>query len=308
MIRGTFSHRHAKVFDELTNTPYCGLDNIQDGQGMMRIYNSLLSEYAVLGFEYGYSQGTPWALNIWEAQFGDFANGAQIMIDQFICAAESKWRRMSGLVLLLPHGYEGQGPEHSNARPERYLQLAAEYNMVVANCTTPANLFHALRRQLAWEFRKPLIVFTPKSLLRDPRCVSKIEDLTDGGFEEVIDDDYVEPKKVKKVLMCTGKMYYDLLKKQQDEKRDDIAIVRLEQIYPLVEKKIKDIQRKYKGAKFVWVQEEPMNMGAWTYLLRWRDLFENMECVARKSSASPATGFAAVHAREQKELIEKAFK
>lgn len=307
VIRGTFSHRHAKVFDELTNTPYCGLDNIQDGQGMMRIYNSLLSEYAVLGFEYGYSQGTPWALNIWEAQFGDFANGAQIMIDQFISAAESKWRRMSGLVLLLPHGYEGQGPEHSNARPERYLQLAAENNMVVANFTTPANLFHALRRQLAWEFRKPLIVFTPKSLLRDPRCVSKVEDLTGGRFEEIIDDENADPKNVKRVLLCTGKVYYDLLKKQQDEKRSDVAIVRLEQIYPLVESKIIEIQNKYKGAKFVWVQEEPLNMGAWTYLLRWREIFKDIDCVARKSSASPATGFAAVHNREQNEIIEKAF-
>jgi 2-oxoglutarate dehydrogenase E1 component len=307
VIRGTFSHRHAKVFDEFTNKAYCGLDHIQEGQGRMNIYNSFLSEYAVLGFEYGYSQASPWALNVWEAQFGDFSNGAQIMIDQFISAAESKWRRMSGLVLLLPHGYEGMGPEHSSARPERYLQLAAEHNMVVANCTTPANFFHIIRRQLAWEFRKPLVVFTPKSLLRDPRCVSSVSELTDGKFQEMIDDDYCDAKKVKKVLFCSGKMYYHLLERQQKDERKDVAIVRLEQVYPLVDDKVKAIKAKYKKANFVWVQEEPYNMGAWTYLLRWRDLFSDFDCVARKSSASPATGFAKTHAREQEELIQKAF-
>jgi len=309
VIRGTFSHRHAKVFDEYTNQAYCGLDNIRpDGkQGKMRIYNSLLSEYAVLGYEYGYSQGTPKSLVIWEAQFGDFANGAQIMIDQFISSSESKWRRMSGLVMLLPHGYEGAGPEHSNARPERFLQLAAEYNMVVANCTTPANFYHILRRQLAWNFRKPLIVFTPKSLLRDPRCTSSVADLTTGNFQEIIDDHWCEAKKVKRVLLCTGKIYYDLLEKQQADGRKDIAIVRLEQIYPLVESQVKAVLEKYKGAEHVWVQEEPMNMGAWTYLLRWRDIFGEMRCLSRKSSASPATGYAAVHAREQLAIITKAF-
>ncbi len=307
VIRGTFAHRHAKVFDEYTNTAYCGLEHIQPDQGRMRIYNSLLSEYAVLGFEFGYSQGSPWALNIWEAQFGDFSNGAQIVIDQFISACESKWRRMSGLTLLLPHGYEGQGPEHSSARPERFLQLAAEYNIVVANCTTPANFFHILRRQLAWEFRKPLIVFTPKSLLRDSRCQSKVADLTDGRFEEVIDDTYSDAKKVKKVLLCTGKVYYDLWERQQADKRKDVAIVRLEQIYPLAEHRIKELREKYSKAEFVWVQEEPLNMGAWTYLLRWRDLFGDMTCVSRKSSASPATGFAAVHAKEQQAIVDKAF-
>src|SRR5690606_19312927 len=205
VIRGTFSHRHAKVFDEMTNQAYCGLDNIQEGQGHFSIYNSLLSEYAVLGFEYGYSQGSPHSLNIWEAQFGDFSNGAQIMIDQFISSAESKWRRMSDLIMLLPHGYEGAGPEHSSARMERYLQLCAEDNMVMANCTTPANFFHVLRRQIKWEFRKPLVVFTPKSLLRDPRCTSSISDLVDGGFQEVIDDSAADPKKIKTVLFCSGK-------------------------------------------------------------------------------------------------------
>ena len=308
VIRGTFSHRHAMVFDEFTNQSYCGLDNIQKDQGKMDIYNSFLSEYAVLGFEYGYSQGSPYALNMWEAQFGDFSNGAQIMIDQFISAAESKWRRMSGLVLLLPHGYEGQGPEHSSARPERYLQLAAEHNMVIANCTTPANFFHLIRRQLTWEFRKPLIVFTPKSLLRDPRCVSSVSDLTDNKFNEVIDDNFVDAKKVKKVLFCSGKIYYHLLERQRSDNRKDVAVVRLEQVYPLVDKKIEDIKKNYKNAKLYWVQEEPYNMGAWTYLLRWRDLFSNIECIARKSSASPATGFAKVHAKEQQEIIDKAFK
>src|SRR5690606_10375198 len=203
----TFSHRHAKLFDEKTNDSYCGLAHLSKDQGLLKIYNSHLSEYAVMGFEYGYSLATPNGLNIWEAQFGDFANTAQVIIDQFICAAESKWERMCNLVLLLPHGYEGQGPEHSNARPERYLQLCSEDNMVVINSTTPANLFHALRRQCAWEFRKPLVVFTPKSLLRDPRCVSSRQELTEGKFHEVIDDQSVDAKKVKRVLFCTGKVY-----------------------------------------------------------------------------------------------------
>lgn len=309
VIRGTFSHRHAKVFDEMTNESYCGLDNIRkdQGQGKMHIYNSLLSEYAVLGFEYGYSQGSPWSLNIWEAQFGDFSNGAQIIIDQFISAGESKWRRMSGLVMLLPHGYEGQGPEHSSARMERYLQLAAENNMVVADCTTPANFFHLIRRQIKWEFRKPLIVFTPKSLLRDPLCKSPIKDLTDGKFEELIDDTYVTKTKVTKLILCTGKVYYDLYSKQQADKRKDVAIVRLEQLYPLPAKKIEAVLKKYNKAECLWVQEEPLNMGAWMHLLRWRDLFKDFSCIARKSSASPATGFAKVHAKEQKDIIEKAF-
>ncbi len=307
VIRGTFSHRHAKVFDEFTNEAYCGLDNITETQGKMDIYNSFLSEYAVLGFEYGYSQGSPWALNVWEAQFGDFSNGAQIMIDQFISAGESKWRRMSGLVMLLPHGYEGMGPEHSSARAERYLQLAAEHNMVVANFTTPANFFHAIRRQLTWEFRKPLVVFTPKSLLRDPRCICSVKDLTQGKFQEVIEDEYCDDKKVKKVLFCSGKVYFSLLERQQQDERKDVAIIRLEQLYPLASDKIKAIKEKYKKAEFVWVQEEPYNMGAWTYLLRWRELFNDFDCVARKSSASPATGFAKVHAREQDELVAKAF-
>ncbi len=307
VIRGTFSHRHTKVFDEFTNESYCALDNLNNKQGRMHIYNSLLSEYAVLGYEYGYSQGTPRSLNIWEAQFGDFSNGAQIMLDQFISAGESKWRRMSGLVIQLPHGFEGQGPEHSSARPERYLSLAADDNMIIGNYTTPANMFHALRRQLAWNFRKPMVVFTPKSMLRDPRCTSKVEDFVSGKFQEIMDDTYVKAKDVKRVLVCTGKVYFDLFAEQQKESRKDVAIVRLEQLYPLNTEKLKSIFKKYKGAELVWVQEEPMNMGAWTYLMRWRDTFKNIEYVGRKSSASPATGFAAVHAREQKEIINKAF-
>lgn len=308
VIRGTFSHRHAKVFDEKTNHAHCGLAHISDKQGKVFIYNSLLSEYAVLAFEYGYSQASPSSMNIWEAQFGDFSNGAQIMIDQFISAAESKWRRMSDLVMLLPHGYEGAGPEHSSCRPERYLQLCAEDNMVVGNFTTPANMFHALRRQLTWNFRKPLIVFTPKSLLRHPLCVSSVDDLTKSNFQEVIDDSAVKAKDVKRVVFCTGKIYYDLLKKQEEDKRKDVAIVRLEQLFPLPEKQITEVLKKYKGADLKWVQEEPFNMGYWTYLLRFRELFRDFDCISRKASASPATGYAAVHQREQNEIVEKAFK
>ncbi|EQC46070.1 2-oxoglutarate dehydrogenase E1 component [Bacteriovorax sp. Seq25_V] len=308
VIRGTFSHRHMKVFDENTNEAYCGLDHIQKDQGRVYVYNSLLSEYAVLAFEYGYTQATPRSLNIWEAQFGDFSNGAQIMIDQFISAAESKWRRMSDLVMLLPHGYEGAGPEHSSCRPERYLQLCAEYNMVVCDVTTPANMFHLLRRQLKWEFRKPLIVFTPKSLLRHPQCVSKVSEFTDGKFQELIDDSWVNAKDVKTVVFCTGKIYYDLLNHQQENNRKDTAIVRIEQLYPLPIEQIEAIKKKYKNANLRWVQEEPHNMGAWTYLLRWRDTFKDIDCVARKASASPASGYASVHLREQAEIVTKAFK
>jgi len=209
--------------------------------------------------------------------------------------------------MLLPHGYEGAGPEHSNARPERFLQLCAEENMVIANCTTPANFFHILRRQLAWNFRKPLVVFTPKSLLRDSRCVSGLKDFTEGKFHEVIDDNYADEKKVKRILFCTGKVYYDLREKQQEDKRTDVAIVRLEQIYPLVESQVKAVMERYPKAEAVWVQEEPMNMGAWTYLLRWREIFGDMKCISRKSSASPANGYASVHAKEQEQIVTKAF-
>lgn len=304
-IRGTFSHRHAGVMDEDSNQRHIFLD--KEGQkGRFKIYNSLLSEYAVLGFEYGYSLGAPTNLNIWEAQFGDFANGAQTMIDQFISSGESKWQRQSGVVLFLPHGYEGQGPEHSNARPERFLQLAAEWNMVVANITTPANLFHALRRQIKWEFRKPLVVFTPKSLLRHPQCVSSVKELTDGSFQEIIDDTSVNAKDVKRLLLCTGKIYFELKARQEKDKRKDVAIVRLEQIYPMPEEQSLKLIEKYKSAEKVWVQEEPKNMGAFTFLRRYVQ-FDEFKLIARKSSASPATGYNSVHVKEQQALIDAAF-
>jgi 2-oxoglutarate dehydrogenase E1 component len=305
-IRGTFSHRHARIFDEKTNKAHDFLNNIKSGQAQFRIYNSLLSEYAVLGFEYGYSLAHPNSINIWEAQFGDFANGAQTIIDQFISSAESKWQRQSGLYMYLPHGYEGQGPEHSNARPERFLQLAAEYNMVVANLTTPANLFHILRRQIAWPFRKPVIIMTPKSLLRHPLCVSSVKDLTHGKFQEIIDDESVKVKDVKRVILCSGKIYYELLEKRTELKRNDVALVRLEQMYPMPEKQIQALWEKYSKAERVWVQEEPRNMGAATFLSRY-DIFDGVKTIARKSSASPATGYSTQHKREQKEILDKSF-
>lgn len=305
-IRGTFSHRHAGVVDEQSNTRHNFLTAISAKQGQFKIYNSLLSEYAVLGFEYGYSLGSPSSLNIWEAQFGDFANGAQTIIDQFICSGESKWQRQSGVVMFLPHGYEGQGPEHSNARPERFLQLAAEWNMVVANLTTPANIFHILRRQVKWDFRKPLVIFTPKSLLRHPECISSVKDLTDGSFQEIIDDSSVNPKDVKRLVMCSGKVYYDLKAKQVKDKRKDVAIVRLEQLYPMPEEQSWKLLEKYKSAEKVWVQEEPKNMGAFTFLRRYQQ-FDDFKLLSRKSSSSPATGYASVHAQEQAKIINGAF-
>lgn len=306
--RGTFSHRHAVLTDEKNNEPYINLDYIQPNQERFRIYNSLLSEYGVLGFEFGYALADPNALVIWEAQFGDFANGAQVMIDQFITSTESKWNRMNGIVMLLPHGYEGQGPEHSNARPERFLQLSAEYNVVVANITTPANFFHLLRRQLAWPFRKPLIVMSPKSLLRDPRVVSPIEDFTQGEFQEVYGDDYAykDLKKVTRVLLCSGKVFYDLKKRQMDDKRKDVAIIRIEQLHPFPSKKVHLLIGKYPNANVHWVQEEPINMGAWSHIQRVYK-FDKVAVVARKDSASPATGYPKIHAEEQKYILDASF-
>jgi 2-oxoglutarate dehydrogenase E1 component len=305
-IRGTFSHRHSELFDEGTNQKYSPLNFITEKQAKFRVYNSFLSEYAVLGFEYGYSLGAPSNLNIWEAQFGDFANGAQTIIDQFIASGESKWQRMSGLLVYLPHGYEGQGPEHSNARPERFLQLAAEWNMVVGNFTTPANIFHGIRRQMRWEFRKPLIVFTPKSLLRHPECVSSVKDFTHGSFQEIIDDLSINPIKVKRLIMCTGKIYYELNARRMKDGRKDIAIVRLEQLYPMPEEQSLKLLKKYEKAEKVWVQEEPKNMGAFTFLRRYQQ-FDEFKLVARKSSASPASGFASIHAQEQQKIMDIAF-
>lgn len=305
--RGTFSHRHAVLHDVNTNEKYSNLDHIQDGQGPFMIYNSLLSEYAVLGFEFGYSMANPKALVIWEAQFGDFANGAQVIIDQFVSSSETKWDRWNGLVMLLPHGYEGQGPEHSNARPERYLQLSANYNLIVANVTTPANFFHMMRRQLKSQFRKPLIVMSPKSMLRHPLCISPITDLTEGCFQETIGDNYADPKKVKKVLLCTGKLYYELYEKQQADKRNDVAIIRLEQMHPFPQNQIDKHLAQYGNAKIFWVQEEPFNMGGWTFMLRMYKGTKRLEVVARESSASPSTGFSKIHAKEQAEIIRRAF-
>ncbi|MHA8066502.1 2-oxoglutarate dehydrogenase E1 component [Aquirufa sp. ROCK2-A2] len=305
--RGTFSHRHAVLHDANTNENYNSLDHIQEGQEKLHIYNSLLSEYGVLGFEFGYALANPNALVIWEAQFGDFANGAQTMIDQFISSHESKWGTQNGLVMLLPHGYEGQGPEHSNARPERFLQLASEENMIVANLTTPANIFHALRRQLIWPFRKPLVVMSPKSIFRHPKVVSPVEDFIKGSFQEVIGDGFVDKSKVKKVLLCSGKVYFDLLERQEKDTRKDVAIVRIEQLHPLPIAQIEAELAKYKNADVYFVQEEPENMGYWSYIIREFGWGRFKGLIARKKSASPATGFLKVHGVEQAALIDKAF-
>jgi 2-oxoglutarate dehydrogenase E1 component len=305
--RGTFSHRHVVLHDANTNENYNSLNHIKEGQEKAQIYNSLLSEYGVLGFEFGYALANPDALVIWEAQFGDFANGAQTMIDQFVSSHESKWGTQNGLVMLLPHGYEGQGPEHSNARPERFLQLSAENNMIVANLTTPANIFHALRRQLTWDFRKPLVVMSPKSIFRHPKVVSPIEDFTKGKFQEVIGDNYADKAKVKKVLLCSGKVYFDLLDRQEKDKRKDVAIIRIEQLHPFPAKQVDAELAKYKGADVYFVQEEPENMGYWSYVIREFGWSKFKGLVARKKSASPATGFLKVHGVEQANLINKAF-
>lgn len=304
--RGTFSHRHMVFSDSKNYKEYNRLDNIEEGQGKMYIYNSLLSEFAVLGFEYGYSLATPDTLVLWEAQFGDFANGAQTIMDQFISAAESKWQRMSGLVMLLPHGYEGQGPEHSSARFERYLQMTAECNFTVVNMTTPANLFHALRRQLARNTRKPLIVMSPKSLLRHPLAVSEVDEFATGTFfQEVIDDHEADAKKVKRLLLCTGKVYYDLLSAKTENNKEEVAIVRMEQLYPFPKNQIDAVFKKYKNAEKFWVQEEPSNMGAWNFLMRyWRK--EDIELISRNASASPATGFKKIHDQQQESLVNRA--
>lgn len=306
--RGTFSHRHAVLRIEETEESYVPLNNISQDQARFQIYNSFLSEYAVLGFEFGYATANPKGLTIWEAQFGDFANGAQIIIDQFISSGEAKWKRYNGLAVFLPHGYEGQGPEHSSARIERFLTLCAQNNMIVANCTTPANLFHVLRRQMVYPFRIPLIIFTPKSLLRHPKCISPLKDFAAGTkFKEVIDDEYVDPKKVKRVLFCSGKVYYDLLERQEAEKRDDVAVIRLEQIHPLPVKQLEDLVSKYSNAeKYFWVQEEPENMGPWSYLRRKMQVARTM-LISREASATPATGFNKQHQKEQQSIVDIAF-
>ncbi len=305
--RGTFSHRHAVVRVEDSEEQYVPLNNLGDKQANFGIYNSLLSEYAVLGFEYGFALSTPNSLVIWEAQFGDFGNGAQIIIDQYISSAEDKWNRMNGIVLLLPHGYEGQGAEHSSARMERFLNLCAGNNMSVVNCSTPANFFHVLRRQLHRPFRKPLVVFTPKSLLRHPRCISSPKELTAGGFRELIDDGTTTPAKITKVVVCSGKVFYDLLEQKEKNQSNHISIVRLEQLYPLPIEQLQNLKTKYKNAKeWIWVQEEPVNMGAWSYILRTASQFIPFTAVTRPESASPATGSYKAHEREQSEIIKQA--
>ncbi len=308
--RGTFSHRHAVLTLEDSEEEYTPLLNISEQQASFDIYNSHLSEYGVLGFEYGYAMANPNALTIWEAQFGDFFNGAQIVIDQYIASAETKWQRANGLVMLLPHGYEGQGPEHSSARIERFLELCAEYNMQVTNCTTPANFFHALRRQFKRDFRKPLVNFSPKSLLRYPLCVSPLEDFTSGGFKEVIDDVNVKPAEVKRVVFCSGKIYYDLLDAQKNNNSKEVALVRVEQLYPTPLEQMEAVYNRYKNAdEVLWVQEEPENQGAWPYLLRRlrKTALNHIDVISRKESSSPATGYAKQHTNQQAYIVAKTF-
>jgi 2-oxoglutarate dehydrogenase E1 component len=304
--RGTFSHRHAVLKDMGTERMYAPLNNIEPGQGTFYIFNSLLSEFAVMGFEYGYASAAPYSLTIWEAQFGDFVNGAQTIIDQFLSACKTKWQRMNGLVLLLPHGYEGQGPEHSSARPERFLDLCAQNNMYVCNFTSPANFFHALRRQLLTPYRRPLVVMTPKSLLRHPKCVSGLSEFTSQNFVEVYDDGLADPKKVTRLVFTWGKIYYDLLEQRDAFKKDDTALIRIEQMYPFPKDQLMAIIKKYNKAKnFIWCQEEPENMGGWPFVLRkWREV--PLELVSRKESASPATGSGSQHQKQQQYLVKKA--
>ena len=304
--RGTFSHRHAVLRDEVTEERINLLNKNRDSKGEMSIYNSLLSEYGVLGFDYGYAMGNPNTLTIWEAQFGDFSNGAQIMFDQYISAAEDKWKLQNGIVILLPHGYEGQGSEHSSARIERYLQLCAIDNMTVTNCTTPANFYHLLRRQMKRDYRKPLIVFTPKSLLRHPKVVSTVEDLATGEFQEVIDDT-INPDKVKKLVFCMGKFYYDLLEEREILERDDVALVRIEQLFPLhLEKLQKVIDRYPNVVNYVWAQEEPRNMGAWSFMLERFDLVK-LNVRSRKYYAVPAAGSSTRFKKRHKAVIDSVF-
>ncbi len=307
VCRGTFSHRHAVLRNEVNDEFYNRLNHFQDNQEKFHIYNSLLSEYGVLGFEYGYAMANPNALVIWEAQFGDFCNGAQTMIDQFIAPGEEKWNRMNGVTMLLPHGYEGQGPEHSSARMERFLQMCAELNMVITNVTTSANLFHVLRRQLAWQFRKPLIIFSPKANLRFPGTYSHISEFSSQNFQEIIDDSFVQDvTQIKKVLFCSGKIYFDLAEKQTKDNIQDTAIIRLEQLYPLPQKQLDALYKKYNKAVWFWVQEEPFNMGAASFL-KMNIKGINFGIISRNASASTATGYLKVHKIEQEEIIKMAF-
>lgn len=304
--RGTFSHRHAILRDEISEERINLLDSNPDNKGKMYIYNSPLSEYGVLGFDYGYAMAEPNTLTIWEAQFGDFSNGAQIIFDQYLSAAEDKWKLQNGLVVFLPHGYEGQGSEHSSARMERFLQLCAIDNMTVANCTTPANLYHMLRRQMKRSFRKPLIVFTPKSLLRHPKVVSSIEELAKGEFQTVIDDT-INPDKVKKLVFCTGKFYYDLLAERENLNNETVGLVRIEQLFPLDKEKLQEIIKRYKNVdKYIWAQEEPQNMGAWSHMLQRFDMVK-LEVASLPYYAVPAAGSSTRFKVRHQRVIDKVF-
>ena len=325
--RGTFSQRHSILRDQIDNSRYIPLINISKNQKQFEVIDSFLSELAVLGFEYGYSLVEPNTLTIWEAQFGDFANGAQVVIDQFIASAERKWSRASGLVMLLPHGYEGQGPEHSSARLERFLQLCAQDNLQVMNCTTPANYFQALRRQIHRDFRKPLVMMTPKSLLRNKYCVSNLDDFgKNNSFHRILWDHAMEAKngflklkkssEIKKVIICSGKVYFDLLEAREKLKRNDVIMFRVEQLYPFpIKSLVKELKPFAKNAKFYWCQEEPKNMGAWFSVrdyIQWTlDYIKannrEISYIGRSPAASPATGYAKRHVSQQKEIIKNVF-
>ena len=306
--RGTFSHRHAILKVEDSEEEICLLNNIDKNQGNFSIYNSHLSEYGVMGYEYGYSLTSPKTLCIWEAQFGDFSNGAQIIIDQYLFSGEAKWKTQNGLVLFLPHGYEGQGAEHSSARMERYLQLCAKDNVFVANCTTPANMFHILRRQLKANYRKPLIIFTPKSLLRHPMVHSSVDDFVKGEFNLLIDDNSVSVEDVKSVVFVSGKFYYDILEERERQGRNDVAIVRLEQLFPLPKEHIKSIIKKYQNADdIVWAQEEPINMGAYAHLLINLKESRKFRVAARRFYSATAAGSSARYLKRHKEVIDFIF-
>ncbi|CAM3534730.1 2-oxoglutarate dehydrogenase E1 component [Zobellia roscoffensis] len=306
--RGTFSHRHAVMKVEESEEEVILLNHLSEEQAKLQIYNSLLSEYGVVGFDYGYAMASPNTLTIWEAQFGDFSNGAQIMIDQYISAAEDKWKLQNGLVMLLPHGYEGQGAEHSSARMERYLQLCARDNMYIADVSTPAQMFHILRRQMKVNFRKPLIIFTPKSLLRHPKAVSTVDELVSGSFLEVIDDDSVTVSKVKSVVFCTGKFYYDLLAVKEEQNREDVALVRVEQLFPVPAEKMKEVIAKYKKADdLVWAQEEPRNMGAWSHMMMHFSDSDKFRVASRRFYASPAAGSAVRSKMRHQQVIDYVF-
>jgi len=309
-VRGTFGHRHAAIFDAKDGRPWVPLNHVQNEQALLEAVNSPLSEEAVLGFEYGMSSGDPRRLTVWEAQFGDFVNSAQVIIDQFIASGESKWQRMSGLVLLLPHGYEGQGSEHSSARLERFLQLTAEQNIQVIVPTTPAQIFHALRRQIHRRFRKPLVVMSPKSLLRHPEAVSPLAELTDGGFRATLDD-LRPPSTARRLVICAGKIFYGLDAARRDKGRDDVALVRIEQLYPFPTDEVRGLLARYAAATEVcWVQEEPANQGAWSFV---RPLLSPLlqphvrfSYIGRVEAAGVATGSHQIHQAEEQAILEQA--